>query len=262
MAKRIRKKAGIDRNPGAQTRPIKKVTVSPKPVEWTKDSKKRIIEVMIPVVLIPVIIFISAGRIDLWRIWLYFGITFIVNALTFTILPLFFPEVLEIAAQRAKKRTGTKSWDKVFSVFSIITTLFIPIVAGLDIGRYEWSNIHSAFILPGVILLLAGYVLIEWALLVNRHFEKTVRIQKDRGHKVVTKGPYQYVRHPGYVAMIIMNLAFPLITGSALSFIPVLMIIGLFIIRTQLEDRTLQEELTGYKPYTKKVRYRLLPGVW
>ncbi|MBE3086692.1 MAG: isoprenylcysteine carboxylmethyltransferase family protein, partial [Bacteroidetes bacterium] len=84
----------------------------------------------------------------------------------------------------------------------------------------------------------------------------------DRSHQVATSGPYKYVRHPGYVGFIVLNLATPLILGSIWALIPAAILSILFIIRTSLEDRTLRNELEGYKEYAQKVQYRLIPGIW
>jgi protein-S-isoprenylcysteine O-methyltransferase Ste14 len=89
-----------------------------------------------------------------------------------------------------------------------------------------------------------------------------VRIQTDRGHTVITSGPYRFVRHPGYLGLIIFTLATPLLLGSRWAFIPAVLMLVLIITRTALEDRTLQSELAGYPAYAERVRYRLLPGIW
>ncbi|UCF44662.1 MAG: isoprenylcysteine carboxylmethyltransferase family protein, partial [Candidatus Bathyarchaeota archaeon] len=94
------------------------------------------------------------------------------------------------------------------------------------------------------------------------YFEQTVRVQKDRGHRVISGGPYQIVRHPGYLGGILYALSFPLIIGSIYTFIPAGIYVLLMVTRTLLEDRTLQRGLCGYKEYAKKVRYRLLPWLW
>jgi protein-S-isoprenylcysteine O-methyltransferase Ste14 len=105
--------------------------------------------------------------------------------------------------------------------------------------------------------------LLTWAMAVNTHFEKTVRIQHDRGHRVIDSGPYRIVRHPGYLGAILgFTLAAPLLLGSWWSFVPAVAAVVCLIIRTSLEDRTLQNELDGYKDYAQNVRYRLLPGLW
>ena len=99
-------------------------------------------------------------------------------------------------------------------------------------------------------------------MVVNVYFEKMVRIQKDRNHKTVDSGPYKFVRHPSYSAGIFRHLSVPIIIGSIYAYIPVLIGICFLIIRTYLEDLTLQKELIGYKEYVNKTRYRLIPKIW
>jgi protein-S-isoprenylcysteine O-methyltransferase Ste14 len=99
-------------------------------------------------------------------------------------------------------------------------------------------------------------------MVVNPYFEPTVRIQKDRGHKAISSGPYKIVRHPGYLAGILFTLSMPLIVGSAFTFVPVGIYAVLFIVRTALEDKTLREELDGYAEYARRVKYKLFPGIW
>jgi len=114
----------------------------------------------------------------------------------------------------------------------------------------------------GLALILAGYVLASYALIENAYFSGTVRIQEERGHKVVSSGPYAWVRHPGYLGSLLASLGIPLLLDSVWAFIPAIIIGVFFIIRTSLEDHFLQENLAGYREYAQKVRYRLLPGVW
>lgn len=111
----------------------------------------------------------------------------------------------------------------------------------------------------GLASLFACTVLLNWAMIVNPYFEPTVRIQKDRGHKVITSGPYKIVRHPSYLAAILYTLSVPLIIGSVFTFIPVGIYVLSMAIRALLEDRTLHGELEGYSEYARKVRHRLLP---
>ena len=111
-------------------------------------------------------------------------------------------------------------------------------------------------------IIAIGYVLITWAVAVNRFFSSVVRIQRDRGHRVITTGPYRWVRHPGYTGGGIACLATPLALGSLWAFIPAGLTIMLLIVRTVFEDRTLQAELVGYQDYMQQTRYRLIPGFW
>ena len=115
----------------------------------------------------------------------------------------------------------------------------------------------------GLTLFCAYVAILTWSMLVNTHFEKTVRIQTDRNHKVIDTGPYRVVRHPGYLGLIAgFILSAPLLLGSWWAFVPAVASTATLIVRTALEDRTLREELDGYEDYARRVRYRLVPGVW
>ena len=171
----------------------------------------------------------------------------------------------ELVNQRGlwKKKKDTKRWDKIIIPTYVIVEFYVlPVIAGLDVGRFHWSGLGIHFAILGCVLFILGSVLIHWAMLVNRHFEGSVRIQKDRGHRVITTGPYRIVRHPGYVGAILWGISTPLIIGSVYGLIPGGIAVILLIIRTSLEDKLLRSELNGYVEYTKRVRYRLLPGLW
>ena len=141
--------------------------------------------------------------------------------------------------------------------------LVVFVVAGLD-ERYGWQPDIPAMAACGLgsLFLLAAIAFSTWAMTVNRFFSGTVRIQTERGHQVVSSGPYRLVRHPGYLAGVIGYLAMPLVLGSSWAYLPVLMGILVVCLRTYLEDKTLQEELPGYREYTQQIRYRLFPGIW
>lgn len=207
------------------------------------------------------IFFMSAGHIAMLQPWIYFGASFVHFSLSTAVLYRFNPELL---VQRLKmRREGSKLWDEILMRTCNLTVLLVvPAVAGLDIGRFHWSSLDIHFAIVGFISLVASAILIDWAMVVNPYFEPTVRIQKDRGHKVITSGPYRIIRHPGYLAGILFTLSIPLIIGSLVTFIPAVIYTLLMIIRTSLEDRTLHKELEGYSEYAKKVRFRLFPGIW
>jgi protein-S-isoprenylcysteine O-methyltransferase Ste14 len=107
-----------------------------------------------------------------------------------------------------------------------------------------------------------GYALFLWAMACNAFFAEGVRIQTERGHAVVTNGPYGFVRHPGYVGAILSQVSTPFLLGSPWALIPSIASGVLYVVRTCLEDQTLRQELPGYAEYTQHTRYRLLPGVW
>jgi protein-S-isoprenylcysteine O-methyltransferase Ste14 len=206
-----------------------------------------------------VIIFWPAGRIDWLEGWLYFGIVITSLSAGFFYLWCVNPAVIEHRLHTGK---GTKSWDKLWLVFFTLVFLAIYIVAGFDAVRFAWSSM-SPWLWPlGLALWLPGYVLFTWAMGVNPFFEKTVRIQTERGHRVIDTGPYSFIRHPGYLGFFGWSLSTPLFLGSWWALMPATLAIIAIVIRTALEDRTLCEELAGYREYSDRVRYRLIPGVW
>jgi len=205
------------------------------------------------------IIFWPAGRLAWIEGWLYFGIVTTSLLVSFVYLRCVNPEVIEARLRLGK---GTKSWDKLWSVLFTPVFLAIYVVAGFDAVRFEWSTM-SPWLWPlGLGLWLPGYVLFAWAMGVNPFFEKTVRIQTERGHRVIDTGPYGFIRHPGYLGFFGWGLSTPLFLGSWWAFIPALLSVAAIVIRTALEDQTLREELTGYRDYANRVRYRLIPGIW
>jgi protein-S-isoprenylcysteine O-methyltransferase Ste14 len=111
-------------------------------------------------------------------------------------------------------------------------------------------------------MFLPGAAMLTWSMVVNPFFEKTVRIQTDRGHRVIDTGPYAYVRHPGYLGFVGWILSAPLLLASTWAVAPAVLAVAGLVIRTALEDRTLQNELTGYPEYAARVRYRLVRGIW
>lgn len=158
----------------------------------------------------------------------------------------------------------TKPWDEILAPLVGLGGALIPLAAGLD-ARYSWSVLDFGLTtkVVALVLTLAGFAFSSWALLENRFFSGTVRIQKERGHHVVSTGPYAWVRHPGYAGALLTYFATPVLLDSLWTFLPVVFITIVLVIRTSLEDRTLQEELPGYKEFaTQKTRYRLLPGIW
>ena len=154
-------------------------------------------------------------------------------------------------------------WDRAIV---LLGALLLPtvslIVAGLD-HRFGWTAVLPTGVhLSGLVMLAAGYALGAWAMAVNRFFSAVVRIQKERGHAVVTRGPYRLVRHPSYAGGLLATIGIPLLLNSWWALIPASVVVALTIARTALEDRTLQNELPGYSEYAQRTRYRLVPGMW
>jgi protein-S-isoprenylcysteine O-methyltransferase Ste14 len=206
------------------------------------------------------IFFFSAGYIGV-RPWIFFGASFLHYTVSIAAQYKLNPELL--AARLVMKRKGSKLWDEILMRSSNLTVLIaMPVVAGLDVGRFGWSNLDFAFVFPGFVLLVFSTFLLNWAMAVNPFFEPTVRIQEERSHKVIAGGPYRIVRHLGYLVGLSYIFAVPLIIGSIFALIPAGVYMILVMLRTSLEDRTLCRELTGYSEYSKRVRYRLFPWVW
>ena len=165
--------------------------------------------------------------------------------------------------QNIEKIQSAKAWDKVLAPLMAVSVVFpLVIVAGLD-HRYGWSPVFPPWLMVlGFILISLGYAFAAWALAENRFFSSVVRIQTDRGHAVCDSGPYRIVRHPGYAGSILPLPGIVLALGSVWTLIPAAVALMIAVIRTALEDRTLQEELPGYRDYAQRVRYRLIPGIY
>ena len=220
---------------------------------------KRILQVMIGTVLQALVLFLSSGRLGWLSAWAYLAVYAGLMAFNMFIL---LPRNPELMAERARMQEGTKAWDRVLVPLVGYSPLLYLLVAGLD-ERFGWSLRLAAWT-PFVALLLValGYGLGVWVVASNPFFSGTVRIQMERGHTVVSTGPYRYVRHPGYVGTILYTLATPLLLGSLWALVPAGLTTCLVVVRTALEDKTLRQELDGYEEYACQVRYRLLPGIW
>jgi protein-S-isoprenylcysteine O-methyltransferase Ste14 len=196
-----------------------------------------------------------------WEAWVYA----LIYILGFTVSRLLaarrYPDLI---AERARfmQHEGAKPWDRCIVPLLGLLGGIILMVAGLD-ALFGWS---PPFCLPAKMIslafILAGNVLGSYALIENPFFSGLVRIQTERGHQVVSSGPYRWLRHPGYAGAILIYLDTPVFLDSLWAFIPAGLIAGLFIYRTALEDRVLQAELAGYEDYAEQVPYRLLPGIW
>jgi protein-S-isoprenylcysteine O-methyltransferase Ste14 len=221
-----------------------------------------IVRMLVLVLLLLAVLFISAGTVDWPMAWAYVAITVILTAGSRLLLARHSPDLV---AERAASvgKADAKPWDRLLMpIVAIYGPLLTLVVAGLD-RRFGWTSAMPLWIaIVGAILLILANLLGAWAMLANRFFSGVVRIQHERGHSVVSDGPYRWVRHPGYAGGFIGDLALPLLLGSAWAFIPAALTAGAVVLRTALEDRTLQAELPGYREYAQRTRYRLLPGLW
>jgi len=170
-----------------------------------------------------------------------------------------------LMAERAQlsRAPGIKSWDKLLApLMALSLGLPLFVVAGLD-HRFASSPHFPIWLnILGLVLASAGYGLTGWALRENRFFSSVVRIQSERGHAVCDTGPYRIVRHPGYSGSLLPPFAMVLALDSVWTVIPAIAAAVIAVVRTALEDRTLQQELPGYREYADRVRYRLIPGIY
>jgi len=192
--------------------------------------------------------------------WVYIGV-FAFGGIICT--PILLRVNPDIVTERLRLRKGAGKQRDVL-LASMMGAFWVCgfLTAGVD-RRFCWSPVvPPAVQLAGVAIMGGGYLVGVWAMAVNRFFAWFVRIQEDRGHRAITTGPYRFVRHPGYLGGIAMMIATPVILGSLWAFIPMGVAICFLVVRTAVEDSTLQKELDGYGDFARRVRYRLLPGVW
>lgn len=225
----------------------------------TKLVAVYLLEQVLSIAAAGVAMFWSAGRMDWWPAWAVLAVWLFWFAANDVLLLRFNPGLM---AERLAPPGGAKGWDRVLVSVLRLAQLARYILAGLD-QRYGWTGgfpLAAQMAALGVCVL--GTALFAWAMASNRFFSQVVRIQSERGHTLATGGPYRYVRHPAYIAMILFDLALSSLLASWWAVMAGGVCALLLILRTVLEDRTLQSELGGYAGYARQVRYRLLPGVW
>jgi protein-S-isoprenylcysteine O-methyltransferase Ste14 len=225
-----------------------------------KTSLRSLLPNLLAVVLgLAILLFVPAGRLDWVQAW-----AFILAFSGFLLVYGLWVSQNDPGQINERSHTGqnTKSWDKVILVVYTILLLSMLILAGLDAGRFRWAAAPLALQILGWLgVTFAGLVIFRTAA-VNTYLSRTVRIQDDRGQKVIDTGPYARVRHPMYMGVIVLMVSIPLLLGSLWALVPGGLIGILFVLRATLEDRTLLKELPGYPEYANRVRYRLLPGIW
>jgi protein-S-isoprenylcysteine O-methyltransferase Ste14 len=229
----------------------------------TSASKPQIwINLIMTYLYIPLTLFICGWDIQWWQAWVFSLLIFVAGIGGRMWAEWRHPGLMEERAH-FEKAEGVKPWDKVLAPLMAVSVSFpLVIVAGLD-HRYSWSPAFPTWLnILGLILNGLGYAFVMWAMAENQFFSGVVRIQEDRGQVVCDSGPYRIVRHPGYAGNILPLAGTMLALNSVWTIIPALLALIIIVIRTALEDKTLQEELPGYCEYTQCVHYRLVPGVY
>jgi len=204
-----------------------------------------------------VVIFILAGHWDLWNVWAYAGVAAAVQSFQALAIYRKNPDLL-----KERVKPSNRGRQPLAAIGAIGVFILYWGIVGLD-QRFHWSDIvPPAGMVAGLAIFAIGMGLTSWSILVNSFFSTAVRIQEDRGQRVISTGPYGIVRHPGYAGGLLAALASVLALNSLLAIIPAVILLVVLVNRTVIEDRMLHNELAGYADYAVKVHYRLMPGIW
>jgi protein-S-isoprenylcysteine O-methyltransferase Ste14 len=220
------------------------------------------INLVVAYLFIPLVLLLCGGDFGWWQAWVYSLLIVAAGPGGRIWAERRHPGLLA-ERQNMEKIQSAKAWDKVLAPLMALSVSFpMVIVAGLD-HRFGWSPIFPLWLIVlGFSLISLGYAFATWALAENRFFSSVVRIQTDRGHVVSDSGPYRIVRHPGYAGNMLALPGMVLGLSSMWTLIPVAVALIIAVIRTVLEDQTLQNELPGYRDYARRVRYRLIPEIY
>lgn len=221
----------------------------------TKISWRTFSRFIIGLVIIPSVLFLTAGTFNYWQVWLYLAVLFIPALFILAYFAKTDPAFLNRRMQfkepeKAQKKIVRLSWIPILLEF---------ILPGLDV-RFGWSNLPPLFVIMGAVLVFTGYVIIILSFRENHYAARVVKVEE--GQKVISTGPYALVRHPMYLGSMVLYLFSPLALGSYWALIPALFSIPVFIFRIRNEEEVLQRDLPGYDGYINKVHYHLIPGIW
>ena len=235
-------------------------TIQSKP-KINKYGRRYIIGMTVLPIYQLVLFIIIARRTDYLPLWIFFITSLLAVPLGTIIAAKINPDIINYRG--IYKKPGLQLWDKILIRVYGLFSLYLPVImAAYDIGKDQNTTLPLAVSIMAILILFIGRGIFIWGMCVNDFFDTMVHIQDDRCHKVVTSGPYRYVRHPGYTGLMLWILSIPLILGSAIALIPSAIGCAILILRTYLEDRMLKQELQDYRAYAERVRYRLCIGIW
>lgn len=212
----------------------------------------------LPIALVA-LVFLPVGRLDWTPGWIFLGVLVVAFGISALLLQQVNPAIYRA---RSRFQPGTEGWDRILLLLMLPAMVAEIPIATLDAGRLFWSAMPMAFVILGYLLLLGGIAITAWAQAVNRFFEPGVRLQRERGQRVISTGPYAFVRHPGYVGALMMFAGIALALGSWWALLPAAIAGAILILRTSWEDALLHAGLDGYRDYARRVRFRLVPGIW
>jgi protein-S-isoprenylcysteine O-methyltransferase Ste14 len=224
-------------------------------------TSRVIFQILFFIIIIPLLPLLISRRWNWWEAWIY-GLLSILSFIASRVLAA--QRHPDLIAERARytQHQDAAPWDKCLAPLMGLAGILVLLIVGMD-ELLRWSpSFGTPVKIIALVIMVAGYILTSYALVENRFFSGMVRLQTDRGQRVVSSGPYRWVRHPGYAGALLVYLVTPLFLDSALAYLPVMLTLGFYVTRTYLEDQFLHEELEGYHEYAMRVRYRLLPGIW
>jgi protein-S-isoprenylcysteine O-methyltransferase Ste14 len=206
-----------------------------------------------------VLVFLPAGSIGWVPGWIFVAVLVLAFGASALVLARVNPVIYRA---RSRFQPGTKAWDKRLLLVMLPAMVAIIPVGALDAGRFHWSSVPLWAVFLGYAAMIAAIAVTGWAQAVNPFFEPGVRIQSERHQRVIDTGPYRFVRHPGYIAAILLFFGMAIALGSYWALVPALVATVLLVVRTSWEDRLLRTDLPGYADYAHRTRFRLFPGVW
>lgn len=223
--------------------------------------RRLIVHTVIWLAILGAILFLSAGTLDWPEAWVFLIESGILGLASGIAIARHDPQLLR-ERMRGPIQSEQKPWDKVLLAVVLVLCLAMPIIAGFDAVRWHTSEMPAWLKVLGAAGVALGLYAFHVVMLTNSYATAVVRIQSERGHQVISTGPYAYVRHPMYSGAIVYFLGLALLLGSWYAVAIALVVIALFGLRAVWEEQTLMDELPGYAAYAQRVRYRLIPGVW
>ncbi|MBW2462261.1 MAG: isoprenylcysteine carboxylmethyltransferase family protein [Deltaproteobacteria bacterium] len=221
------------------------------------------VAVVVRTAFLPAVFLLPAGTWRWWEVWVMTALWVVYAIVMTTYLAREDPALLEERRSASPTQEGQKTWDRLLMLVFYPAGLALLLVPGFDVMRFGWSEPLPLWVeIIGLAAHVPCFVLLGRVMRANTFLSRVVKIDEERGHEVITTGPYALVRHPMYVAIILLFIAIPLAVGSRYALIPAAVSIIILVLRTHLEDRTLHGELPGYPEYAAKTRYRLVPGIW
>ena len=222
---------------------------------------KALLEVVAEFAVFAALLFVSAGTL-LWLAgWAFMALFF---AFALAIVLWLASEDPELLAERMSSpiQRGQPLWDKVFVAAVLLLFVAWLVVMPLDAVRFSWSDVPSWLQILGALGLVLSFYIMFLTFRENAYLALVVKLQEERGQRVVSTGPYRYVRHPMYAGMFLFFPAGALLLGSWWGLLLCAVLLGLLVWRIPLEERVLENGLTGYEEYERNVRYRLIPRIW